>query len=376
MQQHSSLPTEPAAAKQRGVTLVEMMVGMLIGLLAVIVISQVMLFSEGQKRTTTGGSDAQVNGALALYALQRDLEMAGYGLTSNPNIVGCPIDARYNGARPAALAANLVPVLITKEADRPFGSVGDAIRVFASSKTSYSVPTRVSPGYAAGATTFLVTASLGVRKDDLAVVAIDATQPCWVFQATAEPTGISIERADNAALWNEPGKPNIAYPEGSVLVNLGNLIDNTYQLSGTTLQLQSFNSSTPTALPPPIDIQPDIVNMRALYGKDIDADGDVDSYDDTTPTTNAGWKQVIAIRVVVVARSGQYEKDEVTQANLRWDVGSTPATAIAPPGTAPAACGTSMCLPLKVDHLTDWKHYRYKQFDTVIPLRNMLWTRL
>ncbi len=94
------------------------------------------------------------------------------------------------------------------------------------------------------------------------------------------------------------------------------------------------------------------------------------------PTTNAGWRQVIAIRLVVVARSDQYEQEEVTNANLQWDVGSTPATTIAPPGEAPSACGASMCLPLKVDHLPDWKHYRYKQFDTVIPLRNMLWTRL
>ncbi len=226
MQQHPQNRREAFATRdQRGVTLVEMMVGMLIGLLAVVVISQVLIVSEGQKRTTTSGSDAQVNGALALYALQRDLEIAGYGLTSSPTIVGCPISARFNDNPPAGFATELVPVLITKEADRPLGSVGDSIRILASSKSSYSVPTRVSPGYAAGATTFLVSAALGFKKDDLALVASDAVQPCWVFQATADPTGISIERADNVALWNKPGMPNIPYGEGSVLVNLGSLID-------------------------------------------------------------------------------------------------------------------------------------------------------
>ena len=123
-------------ARQRGVTLVELMVGMLIGLLAVIVISQVLLVSEGQSRTTSGGADAQVNGALALYALQRDVQMAGYGLTSSPDVLGCPINARFNGAVPTGFPDRLAPVIITRQIDRPAGSIGDAIRVLASSKTT------------------------------------------------------------------------------------------------------------------------------------------------------------------------------------------------------------------------------------------------
>lgn len=352
---------------QRGVTLVELMVGMLIGLLAVIVISQVMLISEGQKRTTTGGSDAQVNGALALFAMQRDLEMAGYGITSSPGAVGCTINARFNNLAPTGFPSVLAPVVITKEADRPVGSVGDSIRVLSSSNTAYAVPTRVvPPAYAVGGQAFPVTAALGIRQGDLALVAIDATQPCWVFQATAAPSSQSIPRADDAANWNPPGMPNLAYADGSVLINLGTLVDNTYQIVSNTLRQETFDLSAPNSRPTR-DVQPDIVNMRALYGKDTDADGDVDVYNDVTPTTNAGWLQVIAVRVVVVARSGQFEKEDVTPANLQWDVGTTPAT------TGAVACGTSECLTLKVDHLTDWKRYRYKQFETVIPLRNMLW---
>ena len=104
-----------------------------------------------------------------------------------------------------------------------------------------------------------------------------------------------------------------------------------------------------------------------MYGKDTNADGSVDTWDNVTPATPAQWLQVLAVRVAVVARSAQYEKEEVTSTNPLWDVG----TAIAIAGTA--TCGTSKCLSLKVDSLTDWKHYRYKVFDTVIPLRNMLW---
>jgi type IV pilus assembly protein PilW len=101
------------ASHQRGVTLIELMVGMVIGMLAILVISQVLLVSEGQKRTTTGGADAQVNGALALYTLQRDIQTAGYGFTSSPALIGCPINARFNGTTPTGFATTLAPIFIT-----------------------------------------------------------------------------------------------------------------------------------------------------------------------------------------------------------------------------------------------------------------------
>src|SRR5690606_13432384 len=65
---------------QKGVTLVELMVALVIGSIATLVIQQVMAVFEGQKRTSTGGSDAQVNGGVALFSIERDVRQAGYGL--------------------------------------------------------------------------------------------------------------------------------------------------------------------------------------------------------------------------------------------------------------------------------------------------------
>ena len=45
-----------------------------------LVASQVMQAFEGQKRTSTGGNDSQTNGALAVYLLEQEIRMAGYGL--------------------------------------------------------------------------------------------------------------------------------------------------------------------------------------------------------------------------------------------------------------------------------------------------------
>ncbi|MGH8648765.1 MAG: PilW family protein, partial [Burkholderiales bacterium] len=87
-------------------------------------------------------------------------------------------------------------------------------------------------------------------------------------------------------------------------------------------------------------------------------DGVVDVFNETAPASGAEWAAVLAIRIAVVARSGLYEKDEVSPATIRlWEDSAT-----SPTTTGPVWTLTS-----------DERHYRYKVFQTVIPLRNMLW---
>ena len=216
-----ALPHGPRAlAHQAGVTLIELMIGMLIGMLAILVISQVMLVSEGQKRTTTGGADAQVNGALSLYAIQRDIQIAGYGFSSNPEILGCQIRAQFAGALLPGVSGRLSPLVITPESPRVAGGAGDAIRVFASSKTSYAVPARViKPGLNANGQSVPVSSALGFSQGDLMLVARDDVLPCWLFQVTAVPTAKDVPRADNPASWNAAGQPTQLYDDGSFLAS-------------------------------------------------------------------------------------------------------------------------------------------------------------
>jgi type IV pilus assembly protein PilW len=367
-------PSRRVSRRQRGVTLVEMMIGMLVGMLAVLVISQVLVASEGQKRTTTGGADAQVNGALALYQLQRDVEHAGYGITSSPNIIGCPISARFNGATPTGFATTLAPVVITPQASRPTGSVGDSIRILASSSNTVSVPTRViTPNYIAGGNTFNVRSTVGFNQGDLALVAIDDVNPCWVFQVNGAPTATSLPRTDSAT-WNATGTPSINYNDGAVMLNLGTLVDNRYEINNEIFEVSSFDVTTPgTRITR--QLQPDIVQLRAFYGRDTSAgtgtDGIVDVFDTTTPTTNAAWQKLLSVRVIAVARSSTYEKDIVTTANPRWSVGTSPTV------TGATTCAAGACIELDVGAGAAGdvpaKHYRYKVFETVVPLRNMLW---
>ena len=63
------------------------MVGMVIGLLGVIIIMQIFAVAEGQKRTTTSGADAQTNGNIALFTIERDTRQTGYGMSLSA--LGC-----------------------------------------------------------------------------------------------------------------------------------------------------------------------------------------------------------------------------------------------------------------------------------------------
>ena len=74
--------TSRSSRRAAGFSLVELMIGLVIGMVAIVVMMQVFSVSEGYKRTTTGGDDAQNNGAIALYGLQRDIQQSGKAATA------------------------------------------------------------------------------------------------------------------------------------------------------------------------------------------------------------------------------------------------------------------------------------------------------
>jgi type IV pilus assembly protein PilW len=367
---------------RRGVTLIELMVGMTIGLLATLVVSQVMAFAEGQRRSITSGSDAQVNAALALYTLQREVQMAGYGLSASQTGLGCTIKSvNFTGANGGD--RTLAPVVIV---DGVSGAP-DTLRVLSSGKDSFSVPILVTenhPTSGIGSDSFTVNNSLGVDNGDLMIVVPrvqSSSQTCTVIRANGAHTATSIfhdSGVGDSGAWNGASAGNLlaTFPSGGYtafegyLVNLGStLIDRTYSISaGGDLQVVEFDTATASSLAARV-LFPQIVNIQALYGKDTSGDGVIDVYDNTTPTTAAGWQQVRAVRVALVARSAQYEKEDVTPTAPSWDLGSTPTV------TGSSSCGSSQCISLKVDTdmSSNWKRYRYKVYDTVIPVRNLVW---
>jgi type IV pilus assembly protein PilW len=354
-------------ARVRGVTLIELMVALVLGLVVTLVVSQVMSFAEGQKRISTGGADAQINGALGLYTLQREVQMAGYGLTVNQAALGCPIKARH--ATAGDFDWTLAPVTIVDGA----GGAPDAIAVLSADR-AFSVPLVVTVDHPQDGDTFTVRSAIGVAAGDVMVAvpqpSYSALNGCSVFNVT-EITGVNqlAHKSGAGGAWNHDGASSIfpvaGYPAGTMLVNAGRLVNRVFEVNAQSLRQRTLDTASGAVVNQ--DLFPQIVNLQALYGKDTNGDGTVDIYDNVTPADNAGWRQVLAVRVALVARSATYQKDEITQAEPVWDVGT--ATTV----VGAVDCGASMCVTLKVDTLADWKHYRYTVYDVVAPLRNMLW---
>ena len=375
--------------QQRGVTLIEVMVGLAVGLLATLVIAQSLSVAEGLKRTTTAGSDAQVNGAIALYTIQRDVQMAGYGLSTSAGGLGCPIrahhatDPAYDPNDPSTYRVfSMVPVQITDGASNG----PDTINFMVSTKP-YAVPVKVTVDHPRTAANFFIQSTLGFADNDLVIAVpktIDANNWCSLFNVTGvgggNGNGNGNGQGQNQVIhdpgsngpWNQPGGqtifPTAGYPADSYLINVGQFVNKTYSISaGQSLHLQTFTTFSVGTTEE--DLYPHVVNLQAMYGKDTDGDGVVDTYDNTTPTDSTGWSRVLAVRVAVIARSANYEKDAVTFSEPLWDVGNAGTV------SGSATCGSSRCLTLKVNGLvTDWDHYRYKVYDTVVPLRNVIWT--
>lgn len=395
-----SVPYATPAA-QRGVTLIELMVGMVIGLLAVLVIAQVTTVYEGRKRTITAGSDAQVNGALALQILQREVQTSGYGI-SEGGAVGCRMVGQRAGMT-TRFERTLAPVVITDGAD----GAADSLDVLMSNHADFALPTRVAANHLREGSVFVIgrDTGLGHQKGDLMLAVPlptpDPTDPdrhCSLFNVSAEPVAGSHQLVHDAGAdgpWNQdptatvfPGKEttDVSYPAGSLLLNLGSLVSRRFCLTGladsqcdtpagqTPYQLRQLSFDSRTGLTTADDLYPQIVQLQAVYGRDTSTPPDqvADVWSADSPTTAQGWQRVVAVRVAVVARSTQNEQRPPSRSAARpadqwvttdlpvWypdGVTSTPLRVdLAPPGTG-----------------DDWRNYRYKVFETVIPLRNLLW---
>jgi type IV pilus assembly protein PilW len=376
--------------RRRGVTLIELLVGLVIGLLVVAVITQVLSFSSGQARTTMAGADAQVNGSVALFTLKRDVEMSGYGIASIQAALGCTIRS-LNFTAANGGNRTLAPVIITNGA----AGAPDTLRVHSSLNLGYSLPARLSGVHstsAAGSDRFVLTNTLGFEAGDLVLAlpsAPTAANTCTIFRVNGTSANPAVATgwlrhdsgAGDANAWNGADAaallaifPVAGYDASSNLVNLGpGLLDRTYSISATGgLQVVDFDNATVSNLPAR-ELFPQIVNLQALYGKDTSGDGSIDVYDNVQPTTSAQWRQVIAIRLAVVARAGQFEKEIVTPAALQWNLGDAPTVT----GSTTCASGAGQCLAINVDTgmaaNTDWQRYRYKLYDTIVPLRNVIW---
>ena len=348
----------------RGVGLIEVMISIIIAMLLVLVIYQVYEISEGQKRTITAGSDAQQNASFGLYALGRDLAMAGNGIASAADKLK---DCSFDLPLPPGLSAphplqslRPMPVVIEHFDD---ADVPDKITVFYGGSGSLSTPVQFQTPQATTADPYIVRAPVGFNANDV-VAAVDGAR-CTLSKVNV----VGVDGNGYATLTRTPipGVVDVAYgAPTAALINLGQLpsigrITYTVDTQTRTLRTQNQFSNDMQATTTPAPVINDVVNLKAQYGLDTDNNGDIDAWQDATDGSIwsaanlpnqplATLRQIRAVRIAIVTRSAQYEKEEVTTGPL-------------------SILDDTVSMPLSADD----KHYRYKILETVVPLRNALW---
>ena len=78
--------------RSSGLSIVEVLVGVAIGLIGIVAVFQAIAVWSKHTATTSSGSDAQVAGTLALFNIERDIKQAGHGFgRATTPVMGCSV---------------------------------------------------------------------------------------------------------------------------------------------------------------------------------------------------------------------------------------------------------------------------------------------
>jgi len=380
-------------ATQRGMTLIELLVAMAIGLAVTLVVSTLLVAGENHKRTTTSTNDADQTGAYAFHALDRAVRGAGSAIAESAypvdaGVLGCKLNAAGILPRTAPFptpfdtflsgaTANLrvAPVLIGQNMSD--SSTSDVLLVMGGSGAAGGVS---RPEYGPGsATTLTLESTVGFSQYDMALVSQPGVTDCLLEEvaSVSAPTldvGGTTYYTLNGTTTN---LTTLAASTTSFVTPLGNAAANNLQFEmfgvGTNYTLYSYDlfqnatlvqgMGTDTAQA----ITDGVVQMNAIYGiESTTVPGTIGNwagpgdpgYDiNTVMTTPATMKTIIAVRVALVVRGEYYDKNSVSPATLTIFSGYTN-----------TVTGTSLAKIVTVPG----QNYRYRVFEFTVPLRNMI----
>jgi type IV pilus assembly protein PilW len=340
---------------------------------------------------------------LALYSLSNDAAQAGWGLndtlvagcnTSFTDANGYALDTlTVGGVASTPLAAVLIQSnganpdrisLYTGTSEAAVGSVKTAGKITAGDVV---IPTSTaSPyGFAVGDVLLVAPEPATAANSRCSVVQMSGTLPV--------PKNDWLTIAAGATMRFNPagGMPNAYALGGGRVFNLGRperLSFHTWSLAGGVLLLRATDlAGAETA---PVSVIDNIVSIKAQYGFDARV---LPNYNPALPPTGNGmqvtqwsstmidadsdgtvgdpgdFQRVAAVRLAVVARAKSVEKP---------GPGGCTSTATLPTVFGTAAPAAVAAVPVQVNvavtgDTIDWKCYRYRVFETIVPIRNAQW---
>lgn len=394
-------PARATRLAQRGLTIIELMVSLLVGMILSLAVFGVLTVSEGRKRTTTSVNDANLSGAYALSLLDPMIRAAGSGLKVVPDeTMGCTLKtargaqqllpvveafalpAPFDEVNPNPDAAGefkLAPVLILPGQTTPgvSGQTSDALLIMrGASARGGDAPIPLTA--TATATALPTLNAVGIQAGDIVLVVnrLLANRPCLLQQVKSDHVSgtTPINTSDSTYSQSTVDSTEItSFPTGSWVVNLGarpqfNLIgvgNNNTLFSYDLLNLDG--AAAPTA----VELADGIFELRALYGIGTDADGDgtFESTEWVSPSDerydleamNADPSligRVVAIRLGLILRTALPEREAVSAGPLELFSGLT------------NAAGTSLTYSRNLANSE--RVYRYRTLEATIPVRNNL----
>jgi type IV pilus assembly protein PilW len=386
--------------KQAGMTLVELLVAMAIGLGITLAVTSLLIASENHKRITTSTNDAQQTGAYGYYALDKVLRGAGSGIgqsvspyPSGAGLLGCHLNVKAAGnpifprgtAFPlpfagflggAANTLNVAPVLIG--AGQSQGG-SDIIMVMAGSGSAGGVSRQITGG--GGATSATLDNTVGFFDKDLVMVSQNGVPDCLMEEVAGTPATPTLTLG--GTYYTVGGVTNMASLAASTLTYvtpIGNAAANNLQFllygvdANRTLYsydlLQNLHWVGGSGGDSAQAIADGVAYLYALYGVDTNTDGIQDGWVspadanwdiNTVMNSAAKMQQIISVHVALVVRGEYYDKNNnlpVSPGTLTIFNGLT------------RADNSSLAQPIALSVLD--QQYRYRVLEFTVPLRNMI----
>lgn len=402
---------------QRGFSLIDVMVGIVIALIAILVVYQVFDVAEGIKRNATGAGDAQQNGMLSTFLATLQLSNAGANISVNSD----PMDSNNLGVCPTSdVASMLRPIPVIIKAGATDADSDSFVVNYGSSERVVTPATLDQPLYAAqkdfdgyGATGLVVQSPLGFRANDVFILVSPTTSQCtWGVVSSVEAgpgsAGVGPGPADSTGYvtvkYVDPATPTgVHFDANSSLINLGQAprrvrfdVDATqgFLPDGTTpigplrsTELFYVDASNPTR--PfvntdaggiaPTPIASNVVLMKVQYGlgdpnsgflqKWVSASGDWTFENVLAQTDIKILSQIKAIRIAMIVASESYDKCAYA------DKCPDPTTNAFSYSLFSQCDGVACPDPITgvLDPTPGNGNYRYRVFETIVPLRNSVW---
>jgi type IV pilus assembly protein PilW len=341
--------------RQRGFSLVELMVAMGIGMVLVLLISTVMVRQESSRRTLTAGNDATLSGTFLSFMLDRELRSEGSGFASRGGrALGCILNVARNGVQvlpaTAALPApfSSVPVNVPLAAVLVYPGLGangsDIIGIQQGVAGLGEIPYNVRYN-SVTALDLRVNNTVGFRANDLALIQ-EPNRGCMVQQIAptfAQSGGDILPMGGNYAAVAVAATAIVDFARvaDANILNLG--AAPRFQLFGLgtndrlfSYDLLRLNGGTNADL-----MGEGVITMRALYGIDNDGNPGTRTVTQWVAPTDADWtpaalsagtdaardrlRNILAVRVGLVLRGDLMETADVSPATFTLFAGPSQA---------------------------------------------------